>query len=89
MKEFVMEPGNRGPGLGAQQKGNPIPPPLGVIEVIHAVLAGMRVSTVASTRDFSEDQPPTKRTKGQLEPIAFDDEDLERSEEHTSELQSP
>ena len=82
LKEFVMEPGNRGPGLGAQQKGNPIPPPLGVIEVIHAVLggtntAGMRVSTVASTRDFSEDQPPTKRTKGQLKPIAFDDEDLE------------
>ena len=81
LKEFMMEPGNRGPGLGAQQKGNPIPPPLGVIEVIHAVpggtnMAGMRVSTVASTRDFSEDQPPIKRTKGQLEPIAFDDEDL-------------
>ena len=37
----------------------------------------MRVSTVASTKDFSEDQPPTKRTKGQLEPIPFDDEDLE------------
>ena len=38
---------------------------------------GMRVSAVASTGDFSEDQPPTKRTKGRLEPIAFDDEDLE------------
>ena len=66
LKEFVVEPGNRGPGLGAQQRGNPIPPPLGIIEVIHAVLgstdtAGMRVSTVASTGDFSEDQPPTKR----------------------------
>ena len=82
MKEFVVELGNRGLGLGAQQKGNPISPPLGVIEVIHAVpgntnTAGMRLSTVASTGDFSEDQPPTKRTKGQLEPIAFDDEDLE------------
>ena len=32
---------------------------------------------MASTGDFSKDQPPTKRTKGQLEPIAFDDEDLE------------
>ena len=68
LKEFVVEPGNRGPGLGAQQRGNPIPPPLGIIEVIHAVLgstdtAGMRVSTVASTGDLS-DQPPTKRTKG-------------------------
>ena len=40
-------------------------------------MVGMRVSVVASTRDFSEDQPLTKRMKGQLEPIAFDDEDLE------------
>ena len=32
---------------------------------------------MASTRDFSEDQLPTKRAKGWLEPIAFDDEDLE------------
>ena len=82
LKEFVVEPGNQGLGLGAQQKGNPIPPPLGVIEVIHTMpgstnTAGRRVSTVASTGDFSEDQPPPKRTKGRLEPIAFDDEDLE------------
>ena len=82
LKEFVVEPGNRGPGPGAQQKGNPIPPPLGIIEVIHAVLGstntvGTRVSTLAFIEDFSEDQPPTKRTKGRLEPIAFDDEDLE------------
>ena len=53
-----------------------------MIEVIHAMpgstnTARIRVSTVASTGDFSEDQPSTKRTKGQLEPIAFDDEDLE------------
>ena len=82
LKEFMVEPGNRGPGLGAQQRGNPITPPLGIIEVIHAVpgstnTAGIRVSTVAFTEDFSEDQPPTKRTKGRLKPIAFDDEDLE------------
>ena len=32
---------------------------------------------MASTRDFSEDQPPKKRTKGQLKLITFDDEDLE------------
>ena len=38
---------------------------------------GMRVSTVASTGDFSEDQPLAKRMKSQLDPIAFDDEDLE------------
>ena len=62
-------------------KREPYPPPLGIIEGIHAVpgnmnMVGTRVSTVASTGDFSEDQPPTKRMKGQLEPIAFDDEDL-------------
>ena len=54
LKEFMVELGNRGPRLGAQQKGNPISPPLGVIEVIHAMpgstnTARMRVSTVAST----------------------------------------
>ena len=60
LKEFVVELRNQGPGLRAQQKGNPIPPPLGVIEVIHAVpgstnTARRRVFTVASTGDFSED----------------------------------
>ena len=82
LKEFVVEPENRGPGLGAQQRGNHVPPPLGIIEVIHAVprsknAVETKVSTVASTGDFSEDQPPTKRTKGRLEPISFNDEDLE------------
>ena len=81
LKEFMVEPGNRGPGLGAQQRGNPVPPPLGIIKVIHAMsgsknVVRTRLSTVASAGDFSEDQPPTKRTKGRLEPIAFDDEDL-------------
>ena len=81
LKEFVVESGNHGAELGAQQKGNPLPPPLGVIEVIHAVsrgtnTAGMRVLVVTSTREFSENQPPVKKMKSQLEPIAFDDEDL-------------
>ena len=40
-------------------------------------MLGTRVFTVASRRDFSEDQPPAKRMKGRLDPIAFDDEDLE------------
>ena len=84
LKEFVVELRNRGLGLGAQKRGNPIPPPLGIIEVIHAVpgstnTAGTKVSTVASTGDFLKDQPPTKRTKSRLDPIAFDDEDLERT----------
>ena len=53
LKEFVVELGNREPGLGAQQRRNPISPPLGIIKVIHAVprstnTARTRVSTVAS-----------------------------------------
>ena len=36
LKEFVVDSGNWDVGHGAQQKGNPLPPPLGVIEVIHA-----------------------------------------------------
>ena len=60
LKEFVVEPWKRGPGLGAQQRGNLALPPLGIIEVIHAVprsknMLGMRVSTVASKGDFLED----------------------------------
>ena len=78
----MVESGNRGAGLGAQQKGNPLPPPLGVIEVIHVMprgtnAVGRRVLTLASTRDCLENQPPVKKMKSQLEPIAFDDEDLE------------
>ena len=70
MKEFMVESGNRGPRLGAQQKGNPLSPPLGVIEVIHAVPRGMntakmKVSTVAFIGDFPKGQPPTKRMKSQ------------------------
>ena len=82
LKEFVVESGNRGVGLGVQQKGNLLPPPLGVIEVIHAAprgtnAAGRRVLAVASTGDCLEYQPLVKKMKSQLEPIAFDDEDLE------------
>ena len=32
---------------------------------------------MASMGDFSKNQPPVKKMKSQLEPIAFDDEDLE------------
>ena len=53
-----------------------------MIEVIHAAprgtdVVGRRVLAVASTGDCSENQPPVKKMKSQLEPIAFDEEDLE------------
>ena len=44
LKEFVVDSGNRGTGQGAQQKGNPLSPPLGVIEVVHAALKGIAVA---------------------------------------------
>ena len=40
LKEFVVDYGNQGTDQGAQQRGNPLPPPLGVIEVIHAAPKG-------------------------------------------------
>ena len=82
LKEFVVESEKRGAELGAQQKGNPLPPPLGVIEVIHAAprgtnAAGSRVLAVASTGECPENQQPIKKMKSQSVPIAFNDEDLE------------
>ena len=44
LKEFIMDLWNQEVGLGTRPWGNPLPPPLGVIEVIHAVSRGTRVS---------------------------------------------
>ena len=37
LKEFIVDFGNLDADHGAQQKGNPFPPPLRVIEVIHVM----------------------------------------------------
>ena len=77
-----MDFGNRGAGHGAQQKGNPLLPPLGVIEVIHAAPRGTTITrrgvlTVAPMQNCSGDQPSEKKMKISYGPIAFDEEDLE------------
>ena len=36
VKEFVVEPRTQDTRQGSQPRGNPLSPPLGVIEVIHA-----------------------------------------------------
>ena len=41
LKEFMVDSGNWGTEQVAQQRGNPLPLPLGVIEVIHAMLGTM------------------------------------------------
>ena len=44
LKEFVEDSRNQEAGQGARPRGNPLPPPLGVIEVIHAASRGTLVS---------------------------------------------
>ena len=46
LKEFVMDLKNQETGQGAWLRGNPLPPLLGVIEVIHAASRG----TIATKR---------------------------------------
>ena len=40
LKEIVVDPRNREAGQGTQPRGNTLPPPVGVIEVIHAASMG-------------------------------------------------
>ena len=82
LKEFVVDSGNHSTGQGAQQRGNPLPPPLRVIEVIHTAPRGTAVTrrvvlVVALVVNHSEDQSPEKKMKTGREPIAFEDDDLE------------
>ena len=82
LKEFVVDSGNRGTGQGAQQRGNPLPPPLRVIEVIHAgsrgtVVTRRGVLTIVPVGNCPGDQPLEKKIKIGRKPIAFDNDNLE------------
>ena len=44
LKEFVVDPRNQETGQGTRPRGNPLPPPLGMIEVIHATLRGTLIT---------------------------------------------
>ena len=63
--------------------GNPLPPPLGVIEVIHAASMGTLVNrrrgvlAVVPVESCPNVQPSKKKLKLIWEPIAFNDDDLE------------
>ena len=69
LKKFVVNSGNRGARQGAQQRGNPLLPPLGVIEVIHAALRGTTMAgrrgvlTVALVENCLGEQPLEKKMK--------------------------
>ena len=83
LKEFVLEPRNQKTGQNARSRGNPLPPPLGVIEVIHAASKGTLVTqrkgvlTVVSVENCRDEQLLVKKVKYGQEPIAFNDEDFE------------
>jgi len=82
LKEFVVDLGDKDARPGAQQRGNTPPPPLGVIEVIHAaprdvaMAGGKGLLTVAPVGNCLGKQPPEKKMKIGREPIAFYDDDL-------------
>ncbi|XP_065635834.1 uncharacterized protein LOC112019233 [Quercus suber] len=69
LKEFVMDPRNRGAGRGGPQRENPLPPLLGVIDVIHvaprglAATGGKKVMTVVSVEGSSGMSLPAKKLR--------------------------
>ncbi|XP_050246968.1 uncharacterized protein LOC126694634 [Quercus robur] len=77
LKEFIMDSIDRDVGQGVQQKRNPLPPPLGVIEVIHATPRGAATVKGALTVACAEGESPQKRMKVGWLTISFDEEDLE------------
>jgi len=84
LKEFIVDSGNRDAGHSTEQKGNPLPPPLGMIKVIHATSRGATITRrgvliVAPKENCLGKQPPEKRIKAGRLPISFDEEDLEET----------
>ncbi|XP_075636866.1 uncharacterized protein LOC142609126 [Castanea sativa] len=83
LKEFLVETGNQETGQADRLRRNPLPPPLGVIEVIHAAPRAIRaptakgVLTVVSAEGSASEQPPGKKPRYSRQPIAFDNDDLE------------
>ncbi|XP_023891105.1 uncharacterized protein LOC112003156 [Quercus suber] len=79
----LVNAGDRGTRQGALNRGNSLPPPLGIIEVIHAAPKGLtatkgkEVMAVESVHGSSDMQPFGKNIKLARETIAFDDNDLE------------
>ena len=78
-----MDPRNQDVGQGTRPQGNPLPFPLGVIEVIHVALRGTLVFKktgvliVVPAKGCPGEQPSEKKLKLTQEPIAFNDDDLE------------
>ena len=78
-----MDPRNQETGQGIRPWGNPLPPPLGVIEAIHTASRGTLVTrrkgvlVVAPVESCWDEQPSEKKLKYTREPIVFNDDNLE------------
>ena len=79
----MLDSGDRVIGQDTRQRENPLPPPVGVIEVIHVapekLIVGRRkgVLTVVPVEGNLDLQSPGKKMKFAREPISFNDDDLE------------
>ncbi|XP_075645266.1 uncharacterized protein LOC142616271 [Castanea sativa] len=83
LKEFVAATRNQEVGQADRLRGNPLPPPLEVIEVIHAVPKGTPVSrtrgilAVVPAENCAGEHSPRKKLMYTKQPIAFDNDDME------------
>ena len=83
LKEFMVDLRNQEAGQGTRPRGNPFPPLLGVIEVIHTASRGTittkrkGVLAMVPVECCSDEQPSRKKLKLTREPIAFNDDVLE------------
>ena len=79
----MLDSGDRVVGQDTRQKGNPLPPLVGVIEVIHVTLEKLiarrmkGVLTVVPVEGNLDLQLPGKKMKFAREPVSFNDDDLE------------
>ncbi|XP_050264115.1 uncharacterized protein LOC126708368 [Quercus robur] len=83
LKDFVLDSGDRVVGQDIRQRGNPLLPPVGIIEVIHVapekLIVGRRkgVLTVVPVEGNPGLQSSGKKMKFAREPVSFNDGDLE------------
>ena len=83
LKEFVAAPKGSTAGQTSRKQGNTLPPPLRVIDDIHATSIATSLSrckgtmSVTSVKDSKDNDQPGKRSKLSREPIEFKDENLE------------
>ncbi|XP_075644940.1 uncharacterized protein LOC142615912 [Castanea sativa] len=83
LKEFVVATRNQEARQADRLRGNPLPPLLKVIEVIHAVPKSVSASrtrgimAVVLARSCAGEHSPRKKLRYVKQPIAFDDDDME------------